>query len=83
MNVLLMKHRPKDTPKEDWEKHWNNAHPTLQPLADAIKEMQEPLEKVVPNDFNCPNHYAKMVYEAARKQALQDVLNLLPNSCSK
>ncbi|CAB4170090.1 hypothetical protein UFOVP1528_39 [uncultured Caudovirales phage] len=83
MNSLLMQCRPKDSNKEDWEKAWDNAKYVLQPLADVIKKQIKELNKVSPNDFDCPNHYAKMAYEHGGKERLEYVLSLLPDSVDK
>ncbi len=83
MNTLLMNARPKDMSKEDWEKLWNNSHPQLQPLADVLKTWLAREPSVRPGDFDCPNHYAKLVAEEVRKQTIQDILKLLPDSVEK
>jgi hypothetical protein len=78
VNSLLMKHRPKDMPKEKWEQTWASMGGSLEPLADTLREMAEGLGDVHPTDFDCPNHYAKLVYEQTRKQVLLDILEMLP-----
>jgi hypothetical protein len=83
LNSLLAKHKPKDQTKEEWTKQWNNAHPTLQPLADVLKEMLRRQISVQPGDYDTPNHYAKLVDELATRRTLQFVLDLLPDSVDK
>lgn len=78
-----MQLRPKDMDKDKWQELWNNSHPQLQPLADLLKEWVAVPDAVRPDDFDCPNHYAKMVAQSAKRQALLDVLNLLPDTVSK
>jgi hypothetical protein len=83
MNSLLMKNRPKDMEPEKWKELWKNSHPQLQPLADTLKAMRDKEPSVRPDDFDCPNHYAKLVAEQVRKQTIQDVLDLLPDTVEK
>jgi len=83
MNALLMKHRPKDMEPKKWEELWNNSHPQLQPLADVLKGWLAQEPSIRPSDFDCPNHYAKLVAEEVRKQTIKDILALLPDSVVK
>lgn len=88
MNSLLSKHRPKDgegkqIAKEEWEKQWTNSHTLLQPLANVLKEMRDHPSSLRADDFDCPNHYAKLVAELVRKKVLEDILALLPDSVDK
>jgi hypothetical protein len=88
VNSLLMKHRPqgddsKPMDPEKWRELWKNSHPQLQPLADVLKEWLAAEMPIRPSDFDCPNHYAKLVAQEARKQAFLDILDLLPDSVEK
>jgi len=76
----LAKFKPTDYTKEPWETLWERQGPLLEPLALAIKDLKAPMTKIKASDFETPNHYAKMVYEEARKQAFQEVLEMLPKS---
>ena len=78
MNSLLMKHRPSDITPDEWAKLWDNSSYTLEPLAKVLKELKSTVEDVKPDDFDCPNHYAKLAYEAGQKAILNKVLGLLP-----
>lgn len=83
MNALLMKHRPKDMTPEKWKELWQNCHPQLQPLAEVLKSWRDQEPSIRPSDFDCPNHYAKLVAEEVRKQTIRDILALLPDSVEK
>lgn len=83
MNALLAKHRPKGMEKDKFEEMWKNSHPQLQPLADVLKELRDREPSIRPDEFDCPNHYAKLVAELVKKRTLQDILDLLPDSVSK
>lgn len=62
---------------EEWSKLWANSSHVLEPLAEALKDMQRSLTKVDPEDFDCPNHYAKMVANGVKHQTLQQVIDML------
>jgi GTPase Era involved in 16S rRNA processing len=79
MNALLMKNRPKDMSKEEWEKLSANSHVQLEPLANTIRELMDQGAGVRPDDFDCPNHYAKLVADLARRKTLGDILAMLPS----
>lgn len=83
MNSLLMKHKPKDTTPEKWLEHWENAAYTLEPLAKVLIEMKKELGKVKRDDFDTPNHYAKLVSELAQLETIDRILGLLPDSVEK
>lgn len=80
MNSILMSKRPKDTTKEQWQARWDAAGDILQPLADTLRSYAEPLGVVSTTDFDCPNHYAKLVASLVRKQVLEEILAMLPAS---
>lgn len=80
MNGLLAKHRPKDTSPEKWKEHWDNAGYTLEPLAALLRERLAELKRVKADDFDCPNHYAKLVYQGGKAEEIEFVLSLLPKS---
>lgn len=81
MNSLLQHHRPNDISREDWDKTWNNSSYILQPLADVLSILIKDLEEIKNDDFDCPNHYAKLAFKEGTKQAFKKVLDWLPDSC--
>ena len=83
MNNLLMKHRPSDTEPDKWKEHWNNQRYTLEPLAKALIDMKKELGKVRRDDFDMPNHYAKLVSELAQVEMIDRILAMLPDSIEK
>lgn len=80
MNKLLSSMRPDDTSSEEWEKHWNNASYTLEPLYKALAFLIKENISVKKDDFDCPNHYAKMAYQIGFSTALERVIDMLPDS---
>lgn len=83
MNNLLVKHKPKDTTQEKWNEHWQNQGYTLEPLAKALIDMKKELGKVRRDDFDTPNHYAKLVSELAQVEMIDRILAMLPDSVEK
>ena len=80
MNKLLSQFKPPDATQEEWEKSWNNAGWTLEPLYRTILYMQSENNKVKKDDFECPNHYAKLVYQAGFNAALERIADMLPDT---
>ena len=83
MNSLLAQAKPKDISQEKWVEMWNNSTYLLQPLADVLKKQLDELDKVKGDDFACPNHYAKLAFQAGAKERLKFVLSLLPPTVEK
>lgn len=77
MNQLLLSKRPKDSNKEEFVKAFNNAQYVLDPLAEVLQDLIEQNNKVNKDDFNCPNHYAKLAFQAGENKAYDLILSLL------
>lgn len=86
MNMLLTKHIEKEEGKTHAEsvaayvKAWENSKYLLRPFVEMLKERVKSLENVGESDFDTPNHYAKLMFKAGRKQETEFLLSLLPNS---
>ncbi len=80
MNATLVKNRPADIDKEKFVAMWNNAGYTLEALQKTIKEWEEAASNISIEDFDCPNHYQKMVFQAGQVKAFQRILALMPES---
>jgi hypothetical protein len=80
MNKLLLNNRPKDSSIEEFTKAWNNASYTLEALFVTLKQLQDENEKVNKDDFDCPNHYAKLAYQAGMCKAYDTIIKMLPES---
>jgi hypothetical protein len=80
MNTLLSKHRPKEESKEAFEKMWDNLGYGLSALYSTLEELKSQASKIKYDDFECPNHYARLAYEAGKREAYQQVMDLLPES---
>jgi hypothetical protein len=80
LNTLLLKYRPKDTDREEFAKVWSNAGYSMQALNGALNELKANLQTVKAEDFDCPNHYAKLAYQAGMVKAYENVLAMLPET---
>lgn len=80
MNKTLLNNRPKDSSVEEFTKAWNNSSYTLEALYKTILVLQEELNTIKKDDFDCPNHYAKLAYNAGQLKAYDFITSLLPDS---
>jgi hypothetical protein len=42
--------------------------------------MKAEVSSVKKDDFDCPNHYAKLAYNAGQEKMIDFIVSLLPNS---
>lgn len=82
MNKALLNNRPKGATPEEFTKTWENSSYTLEPLWKTMMQWVAENEKVKKEDFDCPNHYAKLAYQAGFNEALKRVVDLLPESAN-
>jgi hypothetical protein len=80
MNSNLLRLRPKDSSPEEFKKAWDNSGYVLEALYKLLEEQMATNNKVNKDDFDCPNHYAKLAYQAGYSNALEMVKDLLPAS---
>jgi len=80
MNSNLLQNRHSTASKEEFQKAWDNAGFVLEALWKTLVDWQEENNKVRKDDFDCPNHYARLAYQAGYIKALSDVIGLLPDS---
>lgn len=80
MNKLLLNNRPEDSSVEEFTKAWNNSSYTLEALYKTILVLKEELNTIKKDDFDCPNHYAKLAYNAGQIKAYDFIVSLLPDS---
>jgi hypothetical protein len=80
LNTLLIKHKPSDVSKEEFEKTWTNCGYSLRALYKAILELKQNSQNIKREDFDCPNHYAKLAYEGGLCNAYDKIVALLPNT---
>lgn len=86
MNTLLTKHVETESGKthaqsvEAYERAWENAKYLLRPLAKMLEERVKVLESIKDNDFETPNHYAKLMFYMGKKEEAVFLKSLLPKS---
>lgn len=80
MNSQLLKNRPKDSSAADFEKAWDNSGYVLEALWKTIEQFAKENEKVSKSDFDCPNHYARLAYQAGMNNAYWTIISMLPQS---
>lgn len=80
MNANIVRNRPSEMTKEEFIKSWENIGYTLSALYKTLQENKSNLTKVKGDDFDCPNHYAKLAYQAGQLDQLEFILSILPSS---
>lgn len=80
MNKSLLNNRPEDSTPEEFKKAWDNNSYCLEALWKTLDMWIAENDKVKKDDFSCPNHYAKLAYQAGYTEALSRVIDLLPLS---
>ena len=80
MNKLLLNNKPKDITNEEFVKVWNNSSYVLESLYKTLVDIDKELNNVKKDDFDCPNHYAKLAYNAGQSRMIELVTSLLPKA---
>lgn len=80
MNSKLLKHKPADTSDAEFKKLWENAGYTLEPLYDLLIDLKSDLNNITKEDFDCPNHYAKLAYNMGQTKVIDYIISVLPKS---
>ena len=80
MNKILLNNKPKDISNEEFTKLWNNSTYVLETLYNTLVVLNKELITTKKDDFDCPNHYAKLAYNAGQIKAYDFIVSLLPDS---
>lgn len=80
MNKLILNNKPKDTSNEDFIKTWNNSSYVFEVLYKTLLSIQKDLDNIKRDDFDCPNHYAKLAYNLGQSKMIDTVVAMLPDS---
>lgn len=83
MNKLLLNNKPKDSTNEEFTKAWNNSSYVLEALYNTLTTLKEEITSIKKDDFDCPNHYAKLAYNLGQIKAYEFVMSLLPDTAKK
>lgn len=80
MNHQLLTNKPSDASNDEYKKAWENASYVIGPIWATIEEWKTANNTITKDDFDCPNHYAKLAYQAGMNRAFDQVLTLFPKS---
>jgi hypothetical protein len=80
MNKLLLNNRDKSITEEEFIKLWNNSGVTLTALHKTLQLLNKEISSVKQDDFDCPNHYAKLAYNLGKLKMIETITNMLPDS---
>lgn len=80
MNSILLKNRPDDADAKEFARVWDATGYALSALYKTINELIAQNEGVKASDFDCPNHYAKLAYQAGMNEAFKKIVDMLPDS---
>lgn len=59
---------------------WDNAGYTLEALQKTMLKWKTEASSIRTTDFDCPNHYAKLMFDQGKIKAFEEVLALMPES---
>ena len=80
---LLLNNKPKDSSNEEFIKAWNNSSYTLEVLYKTLLVLKEDINNIKKDDFDCPNHYAKLAYNLGQMKAFDLIISMLPDTAKK
>jgi enoyl-[acyl-carrier-protein] reductase (NADH) len=83
MNKLLLNNKPIDSSNEEFIKAWNNSSYTLEALYKTLLVLKEEINSIKKDDFDCPNHYAKLAYNLGQMKAFDLIISMLPDTAKK
>jgi hypothetical protein len=83
MNKYLLKNKPSNTSNEEFEKLWNNSSVSLEALYKTLEDIKAEISSIKKDDFNCPNHYAKLAYNLGQLKMADLVISMLPDSAKR
>lgn len=83
MNKLLLNNKPKDSSNEEFIKAWNNSGYTLEALYKTLQLLKEDINNIKKDDFDCPNHYAKLAFNMGQTKAFDLIISMLPDSAKR
>ena len=77
MNKVLLNNKHKDS------KAWNNSSYTLEALYKTLLNLKEDISNIKKDDFDCPNHYAKLAYNLGQIKAYEFIISMLPDTAKR
>ena len=79
MNKLLLNNKPKDSSNEEFTKAWNNSTYVLEALYKTLQSIKDDVTSIKKDDFDCPNHYAKLAYNMGQVKTIDLIISMLPD----
>lgn len=80
MNKLILNNKPINTTNEEFIKAWNNSSFVLEALYKTLLQIKKDVDNVKREDFDCPNHYAKLAYNAGQSKIIDTIVSMLPET---
>jgi enoyl-[acyl-carrier-protein] reductase (NADH) len=78
MNKLLLNNKPKDSSNEEFIKAWDNSTYVMEALCKTLQSIKDDIGSIKKDDFDCPNHYAKLAYNMGQIKMIDLVISMLP-----
>lgn len=83
MNKLLLNNKPKDISNEEFIKLWNNSTYVLETLYNTLLVLNKELTSTKKDDFDCPNHYAKLAFNLGQSKIIEQIVTMLPDGVKR
>ena len=83
MNKLLLNNKPKDINNEEFTKMWNNSTYILETLYNTLLVLNKELTTTKKDDFDCPNHYAKLAFNLGQSKVIEQIVSMLPDGVKR
>ncbi len=76
MNSLVMKHRPKDTTKEQWEQTWSNSGHVFRTLIEVLKEVRAK-DNITEEELKHPNIHDKLIWDTSNRRTIDMIISMI------
>jgi hypothetical protein len=83
MNKILLNNKPKDISNEEFTKLWNNSTYVLETLYNTLVVLNKELITTKKDDFDCPNHYAKLAFNLGQTKIIEQIMSMLPDGVKR
>ena len=83
MNELLLNSKPKDISNEEYIKLCNNSTYVLETLYNTLLVLNKELTSTKKDDFDCPNHYAKLAFNLGQSKIIEQIVTILPDGVKR
>lgn len=80
MNKLILNNKPINTTNEEFTKAWNNSGFVFEALYKTMLQIKKDIDNIKREDFDCPNHYAKLAYNAGQSKIIDTIVSMLPET---